>query len=279
MPLKEWVEWDKELFSHFAKSKFDITGEIKAPPITKHYMLVGTAFDYALRFLITKVNELPPPDSWVAEGGLEINASPRRKEFLEGTGNKFMDYAYAGDDAVSIEDLLPGCITLAKMDEIFRSGKDYPDDELFGIDPDDVKDLGNLISIVDTSLFKTKGECILNPHFGQSGIDIGGADADLMIGNCLIDIKTTMYLRFTLAHFRQLMGYYILNLRNQRLLGKHYERGINEVGTIKVLGIYYSRYGKLFTFPVKDADYCNWFELSPNIIWEIIEESIKEYNS
>lgn len=51
-----------------------------------------------------------------------------------------------------------------------------------------------LLEILRGSLSKhfidSKG-CILNPAFGEAAALVGGADADLMIDNTLIDLKTT----------------------------------------------------------------------------------------
>ncbi len=93
--------------------------------------------------------------------------------------------------------------------------------------------------------FMNNKKCILNPSFGTASLMAGGADADLIMGGTLIDIKTTITLKFTRGYFLQLIGYYILND-----LG-----GIDEVKDkikIKKLEIYYSRYGYLFTFKVTD---------------------------
>ena len=44
---------------------------LKVPPRTSHYALVGTAFDYALRFELQRRNRHAIGRRWVAEGALE----------------------------------------------------------------------------------------------------------------------------------------------------------------------------------------------------------------
>jgi hypothetical protein len=108
-----------------------------------------------------------------------------------------------------------------------------------------MEDLKKLYSIIP-NFFKSNKKCILNPSFGTASLMVGGADADLIIGDTLIDIKTTTSLVFIKSYFLQLIGYYVLND-----IG-----GIDEIKDhvkIKKLGIYYSRYGYLFTFNVSEV--------------------------
>lgn len=76
-------------------------------------------------------------------------------------------------------------------------------------------------------------------------VGCGGADADLIIDNKLIDIKTTKKLEPESLHdFCQVIGYLLL----------HRISGINEIKELEInqLGIYYLRYGYLFLFNTKD---------------------------
>lgn len=86
--------------------------------------------------------------------------------------------------------------------------------------------------------------CILNPVFGKGSDLVGGADADLIIDDTLIEIKTYKDLRLDRNWTNQLIGYYILNE-----IGKI--DGIKEKIKINYFGIYYGRYGILYKFDVK----------------------------
>ena len=62
----------RELFANeFKKPKGKILGEIKAPPLTNHYGLVGTAFDYLLRFCLKYHYPESKDLAWVADWGRE----------------------------------------------------------------------------------------------------------------------------------------------------------------------------------------------------------------
>lgn len=78
---------------------------------------------------------------------------------------------------------------------------------------------------------------ILNPKFAGS-IDIGGADADLVIDGCLIDIKTSITAKISADYLYQLAGYLLLD----------YDNSLNMNAT----GIYMARQGMLFTWSVPD---------------------------
>ena len=114
------------------------------------------------------------------------------------------------------------------------------------VEEGDIKDLRNLISLVDLDLFKAKNHCYLNPTFGYGSELVGGADADLIVDDTLIDVKTTKFLSFTQEQYNQLIGYYILSK-----LGK-----INESKDIPIsrIGIYFSRHGILHTISADDIE-------------------------
>ena len=90
---------------------------------------------------------------------------------------------------------------------------------------------------------------LLNPTFGKASRMVGGADADIVAGGMLIDIKTTKKPKLDRRHFDQLAGYYAL-----AAIGGI--DGMDKFGAggspIDKLGIYFSRYGKLHAFSVDD---------------------------
>jgi hypothetical protein len=294
MSLTDWVEWDKSIVDDlFIKPPFNYNGDhshfLQAEPQTKNYWVVGTAFDYALRLIVTNLNgsrkcTFPLSFPMVAEHGIR-NHSKRRKYV-----DNFKDRIFNAlkDNNLNITDYLSDCITLAKIESVFRSGKDYPDSLIFSVDDNDISDLRKLISIVNMKHWKAKKCFVLNPNFEQSSADIGGGDADLIIDNRLIDIKTTKELKFRRDYFRQLIGYHILNEREHGLYG-HF----------KTLELYYSRYGVLFTFPAPKIHYTGecYHDNHPTIpleqefidyvrddftepidyAWELIEDSITDY--
>lgn len=241
MALTDMVDWMKPLLDPvFDKPDFNIKANIKAEPLTNNNSLVGMAFDYVLRLQVARVNkELVASFPIAAEHG--IYGVPDRRVFIDSFKESVELYMA---DKVELDRLLSECITLAKIETIYRIGGEastriFPYNELYSFDKADVDDLKNLTKLLDLNVWQANKRCILNPLFGESSRYVGGADADLIIDDKLIDIKTTKHLTFKREFFRQLIGYSILNWREG-----HMYKGIN------YLGIYFSRFGVLFTFPI-----------------------------
>ncbi len=78
---------------------------------------------------------------------------------------------------------------------------------------------------------------ILNPTFLGSAY-MGGADADLVVNGCLIDIKTSTFPQIKAEYLHQLAGYLLLDFDDKL--------------HIDAVGIYMARQGVLFTWPIPD---------------------------
>jgi len=257
----------------FPKPSFKLDTRILAPPLTRHYSLIGTAFDYLMRFYLKYLNPESIVSTWVAELAVErLRRHPEyfiiRKAYTPSNIERilvkadniirqakivFSTYLQTGK---MTDELLESSIYLAQLDPIFRAG--VIDPNIGMADKEDVKDLRNLISAVDAKIFKAEQVCVLNPTFGEASHLVGGADCDLLIDDTLIDIKTTKALEIKRDHFNQLIGYYILST-----IG-----GIDgsPSGVVKNLGIYFSRYSVLHTIPVTTftgnpnfLNFRNWF--------------------
>ena len=87
------------------------------------------------------------------------------------------------------DEVVTSTIYLAQLDPIFRAG--VIDPKLGAADKENIEDLKALISNIKPETFKAKKLCVLNPTFGKGSILVGGADADLLIDDALIDVKTT----------------------------------------------------------------------------------------
>ena len=251
----------KEKFAQeFPKPKVKLEGALLAPPVTKHYSLVGTAFDYLLRFYIKRLNPFAIEGEWIAEhfqkGFLEhetmILPGPTHEDYLKTrqlykTASRNVDEARAAyqrylEDGEITDELIRCAVHLARIDLISRVL--YVDPNMGVADDGDVEDLRRLMSLVKPELFKAERLCMSNPTFGEASALVGGADADLIIDDALIDIKTTKYLKLKRKDFHQIVGYYLL-FRLGGLTDAPIEPEITR------LGIYFSRHGKLVTFPVK----------------------------
>ncbi len=281
----------KDAFKHeFKKPRLKLQGELLAPPLTNHYGLVGTAFDYLLRFYIKRINPNAIEQHWVSEASLHLlevaylhdlleipEVSPVTQKLKEKiTENptlsdpivykkvkEIIQYSKkVRDEFIKTgklsPDLYKAVLLLAQVDVIYRAG--VVDENLGNVDEKDIEDLKNLISIAKPEYFKAKKICILNPTFGTASQLVGGADCDLVIDDAIIDIKTTKKLDLTRNYFDQLIGYYIL----------YKIGGINGMPSnceIKKLGIYFSRYGYLHFIDVRDIisedtfpNFVKWFK-------------------
>ncbi len=60
-------------FRRFFKiPKFNVSAELLAPPFTENYSLVGTAFDYLLRFYVKRLNRDAIESPWASEKALDL---------------------------------------------------------------------------------------------------------------------------------------------------------------------------------------------------------------
>ena len=271
----------------FSKPSFKLDAKIVAPPLTTHYSLIGTAFDYLMRFYLKYLNPESIVSTWVAE--LAVERLRRYTEYYiikRGYTPDYVQRTLVKADSIirrakavsstyqqkgkMTDELLESAIYLAQLDPIFRAGVIDPN---IGIaDERDVEDLQNLISAVDAKIFKAERVCVLNPTFGEGSHLVGGADCDLLIDDTLIDIKTVKALEIKRDHFNQLIGYHILYT-----IG-----GIdgNSSGVVENVGIYFSRYSVLHIIPVRTftgnpnfPEFRNWFERKAK---EVFNVSIKE---
>ena len=254
MSLTSLIETDKELRDEikaaFSRPKLEKNKPLLVEPLTKNNSLVGTAFDYIFRFYLERLNSINNYSrQWIAEEaitrpmfnkevykevyevGVSIvnNVKKLKKEFIE-TGELS-------------EELIRQTLRMSHIDNFSRAGVRI---ENIGVDAEkgDIEDIKKQFNLIDEKLFIAQDICILNPTFGEASILVGGADADLIIDNKLIDIKTTKKLEFKLNDFCQVIGYFLLHIID----------GINERKELEInqLGIYYSRYGYLFLFNTKD---------------------------
>ena len=115
------------------------------------------------------------------------------------------------------------CYVLALYEELFRAGLAI-NSPLYSLHPDAT--LGELLALPDPLWIEdlcalagvffdgfaelTTVPAILNPKFAGSR-DIGGADADLIVDGCLIELKTTIRPQLRKELLYQLLGYVLLD--------------------------------------------------------------------
>lgn len=246
----------------FSKPKLGDTRPLLAPPLTGNYRLVGTAFDYLMRFYLKMLNPQAVDTGWIAEITLNVLKQQGANRLYQ---QAFLILTQARENYTEFlksqeitDDLIRSTLQLAKLDVIYRAGRIDPN--LQQVEPADVEDIKALISVVDLTQFKTEGVVVLNPTFGLGSVKVREADADLVIDDLLIDIKTTKNFKLEQDNFNQLVGYYTLSKID----------AVDDAPPgheIKRLGIYYSRYAYLFVFNVADVvplltfpQFLEWFE-------------------
>jgi hypothetical protein len=223
------------------KPRFVCDQPMLAPPLTTNYALVGTAFDYLLRFYLELINPQAIKRRWIAEEAAELIPGGTRLSVTAHTALKQAHYNHQSymQSGVITDDLISSVLQLAYLDNIYRSGVSHLSAKaLNNINPLDIADLRRILSLAKEQNFKAQRICLLNPTFGNSSLMVGGADADLIVDNCLIDIKTTKHLALSQQIFNQLLGYYILLKLEE------------EITQIMDLCVYFSRHGYLHRIPI-----------------------------
>lgn len=254
--------------SVFPKPEIKLKGELLAPPITSNYAVVGQAFDYLLRFKLERQHGslLIAPKHWVADTcyhQLIISIRRSESEYLMVGQHRnipknrlvFQDmiveeYRKAKENYTRFlkngrvnDELIKSCLFLARLDVLQRAK--MIDQNLGNESFEDVEDVRRIFSLVRSNKFAAKEHCILNPHFNKGSLLVGGADADLIMDDTLIDIKVIKDLKVTRSQYNQLIGYYILSL-----IG-----GINQhpnLRPINAIGIYFARHGVLWKVSVAE---------------------------
>ncbi len=125
--------------------------------------------------------------------------------------------------------------------------------DLVDTDKADKDDLQQLVKLIPARDFKATDVCLLNPTFGEASRLVGGADADAVIDDTLIEIKTVMKCRLTREYLNQLAGYYCL----YRIAGVD---GLLADRPLRRFGVYFSRHGYFFTVPVTECWQARDFE-------------------
>lgn len=228
-------------------------------PRSKRYQIVGTAFDYMLRFELQRRVPTAVARAWVAEQApaLVLRMPTRMKlgdlresddfepgEVVDVVGSivsrakKFVA-AYVRKRELKrslLAQLAEHAIGLARLDILCRANWLAPDLESVG-----AEDVEDLLRMFDATRFESLilgHPVLLNPVLGDPATC--GADADLIAGEYLIDLKTSTKAATSSRDLDQLLGYFLL-ARHRRLADSSFPE-------IRKVGIYYARHGHLREF-------------------------------
>jgi hypothetical protein len=217
------------------------------------YGLIGTAVDYRLRYYL----DVSPAESLVAYRGANtlmtrayLNSSQLPEEF-------FANLAILLKDAQPVGRLLENeaeanlaryCFALALFEYVVRkstvhdllaSSRPKTVEDILGMAKgiwiDDLCDISRRFYDTQSALFSM--QFVLNPVFSGSG-DVGGADADIIVDGCLIEIKTSIRPLVESQWLRQLAGYALLDYEDRY--------------SIRSIGIYMARQGLMMQWPIQD---------------------------
>jgi hypothetical protein len=248
------------------KPWFQVKAEIKAPPLTTSYGWAGTAFDYAMRFYLQKLNRCAKARRWLAEesaamvyaSGESARTKKRVRAIVETAKDCLRSYLKSRRDQKPGRELIRAAIDLAQLDLVYRIG-------LLDLQPIKeamVEDIGNMLALVRPEDFGAKRTCVLNPTFGAASVLVGGADGDLVLDSTLIDIKVNKNLEMGRDIFNQLFGYYCLSC-----IG-----GVDGCrGKITWVAVYFARFGILHRLRVDSfaeasrmPAHLKWFKATAN---------------
>ncbi len=228
---------------------------LSVEPRSKRYMVVGSAFDYLLRFELHRRAPHAGVRCWTAEsvpdgiwrsdnkGGGFIHLSRdekgiityaarpvgdmhtlqqlakevagRVRTVLEKAKSAYSAYLKNTSPArIEQAELAAHAIRLAKLDDIVRSPRF--DSTFEDAAAEDVEDLLALLALVPFSELLHDKTLLLNPDFPEASHFVGGADADLIAGDMLVDFKTTKSRRVEANYLDELLGYYLLARRQHQ---------------------------------------------------------------
>lgn len=224
-----------------------------ALPGAAHASLVGTAFDYALRFEIERQTRTRSESSWVAEKAVARyeamfgHDAERTAELLaarraiaaarECVAAYFERHSVRESDRV---ELARHSALLAGIDPFYRAGSvALP----FRLAPTEqaVTDVAALLACAPVSALLREGPATLNPRFGAASAKVRGADADAIFGDLIVEVKATADCIIDRDMVRQLVGYVLL-ARTER-------RTDSEVPEIRRVGILFARFAQLVVLP------------------------------
>lgn len=175
---------------------------------------IGHAYDYWLRAYVQRINGMHEercPSDLTASIGIALlkeHGTDLTADYVSVINRR---NAYIQGQLTDESDLLHDCLLLANLETFFRSGYLSPE----GVTSLSEWDYADLRALADetkrhSGFFTARHMLNCNPTFGAASCLLGGADADLVIDNTLIEIKTESSFGYKAQHIRQLLAYYLL---------------------------------------------------------------------
>ena len=238
-----------------------------APIGSRNPPLSGTAIDYMLRFELQRRFPQSRAEEWIAEkseqllrdkAGVDrvvLKSDPKPTESRSSIGLWKHAHRLVVDarrshgrfvrlhrpTSYDFRRMARLSVLLAKLDGVYR-GKSLTARESEVADEDVVEDaLAMLAAVPDDGAlgFPERAGIWLNPSFGPYSKLVGGADADLIVGDTIVDVKAHRNPSFD-REAPQLVGYALLANGARTTERKRFPLRIPE---IRKVGIYWARHG------------------------------------
>ena len=251
----------------FMESVFGATRKVSGPsnaavrqletvdPGHRAYSTVGSAIDRRIRLYFPGAAENEAAGGVTLTGAYELWKlldwdTGSLHEFFEALKQFTSQIETGARPADADEDILCRfAVNLAWFDQSFRAGPrvlentplmqgDGPSvDDLLELVPtgwvDDLKVLSR--RFFDAAQDRLGEPCHLGPTFDGSGC-VGGADADMILGTSLIDVKTTVDPKVTRDGLWQILGYALLDF--------------SDAYSLDTAGFYFARQGQFIEWPL-----------------------------
>lgn len=244
---------------HFPRPKVSAVPVAPIPSTSDRPNIIGAAFDYILRFQILiwnkeNKNSFIYDREWVSENYIHaaLIHSNTKKKFRRIIDSAKNELSNSLERRVISDNLIELSIKLAEIDAVVRVGYDCIGNAV-SVKKSEISELRQMLYLLNKSDWVVDSFCVLNPVFNNSCI-VGGADCDVILGNRLIEIKTTKKFSLTQDFFNQIVGYYILNEMGGLLC-------VDFPIEIKTVSVYFARFGKFINIPSDYIKcYCGKFE-------------------
>ncbi len=205
--------------------------------------LIGTAFDYLLRFELERRARLAIAEKWVAERAVEFMPmlpvdKDRFGKFIEAARDALHRYVASGcPTRQQIGEMAAWSVRLARIDSVYRALV-FGDSPFADVPSEDVEELVALLEIVPIDSL-IGASLMLNPDLSVSSAFKG--DVDLIVGEMLTEIKVSIHDTIRQDSLDQLFGYFLL-ARKRRAVDPSFPE-------IKTFAIYLARQGYLWIRP------------------------------
>jgi hypothetical protein len=235
--------------------------DLLVPSCGHSHSLVGTAADYLIRLNLHKActaRGIPVSRSLlVAEVAVErarliarfrpyVDRWSRHVEFAKQMFEEFIK----GED-VSSERIVGACQYLAKLDVLVRTGDMRP--ESLAINEAVSTELKEIWSTLDIQgLLNPRHHVVLNPAMVGNMGNLDGADADIVVDDTIVDIKTVLEPRVRRDFLRQLAGYAALAELGGFELSPS-ASGKARPRPVRNIAVLFPRYNEIRTFSISEV--------------------------